>query len=286
MGKFRNLIKWHIGAKQACEDFFGQKQSTLVRLPQAIHTLIIAPSGFGKGVSMVLPKLMTCQESCFVLDYKGENAKISARHREKALGHRCIFLDPYRSFTQTPDCLNVLDAIKQESPLALDECNDLASAIVVRDENEKERHWNDSAEAVISSVEAVVVGYGEEGTRSLHTVREIISNPARLELATKLMMESDMWGGMLRPLGGQLMQFDSKERSSVLSASLRPLRFLGTPAVAESTLKSSFDPNDLRKTRMTIYLIIPPDHARAQTGLLRMWVATLMRACVRGGLEQ
>jgi len=86
-------------------------------------------------------------------------------------------------------------------------------------------------------------------------------------------------------MGGQIMSLADKEKASVLSTALRHLRFLGTPAVAESTRSSSFDPSLLRRGRMTVYLILPPDRAQAQSGLLRMWVGSLMRACVRGGLQ-
>ena len=49
---------------------------------------------------------------------------------------------------------------------------------------------------------------------------------------------------------------------------------------------SSFDPAELRKGKMTIFLVLPPEHMRAQSGLLRMWVSTMLRACVRGGVQE
>jgi type IV secretion system protein VirD4 len=37
---------------------------------------------------------------------------------------------------------------------------------------------------------------------------------------------------------------------------------------------------------MTIYLILPPDRMRAQSGLLRLWVSSMFRAVIRGGLHE
>ena len=37
---------------------------------------------------------------------------------------------------------------------------------------------------------------------------------------------------------------------------------------------------------MTVYLILPPEHQRAQSPLLRMWIGSLLRAVVRGGLQE
>lgn len=60
-------------------------------------------------------------------------------------------------------------------------------------------------------------------------------------------------------------------------------RFRDTVAIAESTKASSFDPAELVKGRMTVYLILPPEHMRAQSALPRMWIGSLLRAVVRGG---
>ena len=37
------------------------------------HVLVFAPTRSGKGVSLIVPTLLTLAESCFVLDIKGEN---------------------------------------------------------------------------------------------------------------------------------------------------------------------------------------------------------------------
>ncbi|HEY4311628.1 MAG TPA: type IV secretory system conjugative DNA transfer family protein [Pirellulales bacterium] len=262
-----------------------RRQDALVRMPNAVHTTVFGPSGAGKGVSFVIPTLLTESESCVVLDFKGELARCTAEHRRKYFGHQVVLLDPYCTVTQKPDTFNPLDFIKDGHPLAIDDCNDLASALVVRTGEEKDPHWSDSAEACIAAVAATVVGYGKSDMRSLQTVREILSHPERLEMAIKLMCESNHWNGMLAQMGGQLMHFMDKEKASVLSSTLRHLRFLGTPAIAASTSSSSFDPAQLRRGKLTVYLILPPERAQAQAGLLRMWVGSLLRACVREGVQ-
>ena len=37
---------------------------------------------------------------------------------------------------------------------------------------------------------------------------------------------------------------------------------------------------------MTVYLILPPEHTRAASPLLRVWIGSLLRAVVRGGLQE
>jgi type IV secretion system protein VirD4 len=86
-------------------------------------------------------------------------------------------------------------------------------------------------------------------------------------------------------LGHQLAQFKDKELASVLTTTNRFLRFLDTPAVAASTVASSFDPSRLNGGRTTIYLVLPPEHMRAQSPLLRLWIGALLRAVIKGGLR-
>jgi type IV secretion system protein VirD4 len=88
---------------------------------------------------------MTCEESCVVIDFKGENARLTAAHR-RAMGHRVVLLDPFQVVTNTPDTFNPLDLIDPASPTALDDCRDIAEALVIRIGEEKDPHWNDSSE--------------------------------------------------------------------------------------------------------------------------------------------
>jgi type IV secretion system protein VirD4 len=283
--KFGQLLKGNLSATALGPGLWA-KEAPLIRLPQAIHTLVVGPTGGGKGVSIVIPTLKTFSESCVVLDLKGEAARLTA-HLRHAMGHKVVLLDPYQMVTQRPDQFNPLDFIDKDNPQAIDECNDLANALVIRSSGEKEPHWADSAEAYIAAITAMVVNHGskERGSRSLATVREVLSHPKKLEMAIKLMTESDAWGGHLAQMGGQLMHFVDKEKSSVLSSALRHVRFLGTPAISTSTACSTFNPADLRNGRMTVFLILGPEHLRAQAGLMRLWVGSLLRSCVRGGLQ-
>jgi type IV secretion system protein VirD4 len=291
------LLNPGLRSEAACQDFLDaltgrrRKHGRLVRLPQAVHTAVFAPTRCGKGVSLIVPWLLSCDESAVCVDFKGELATLTAAAR-RAMGHRIVILDPFRLVTQSrklrqrSDTLNPIDFIAKDDELALDECRDLAEAMVIRTGEEKDPHWCDSAEAVIAGLIATVVLYGNQadGTRSLQAVRDILANPKRWEIAKQIMQET---GGMLARWGGQLEHFRGDELSSVLTTSNRFLRFLDTAPVVHSTTSSSFNPADLRRRgKMTAYLVLPPEHARAQSPLLRTWLGCLFRAHLRGGLKE
>ncbi|MBI1347060.1 TraM recognition domain-containing protein [bacterium] len=290
----RQLFNSWVPSKEACEQFLasirvGRKSKLpppLVRLPKAVHIAVFAPTGVGKGVSAVIPFLLAADESAVIVDFKGENSQITAEHRRKMFGHQIVVLDPFKLVSQAPQTFNPLDFISKDSPTAIDECRDLAEALVIRTGQERDPHWVDSAEAWIAALIALVVYYGEPNDRSLQTVRTLLSSPDKLEMAIKLMCSSDAWDGMLARMGSQLTHFEGKERGSTLTTTSRFLRFLDTLAVSDSTKTSSFNPDDLRRGKTTVYLILPPEHQRAQSPLLRMWIGSLLRAVVRGGLQE
>lgn len=285
----RDLFDRRVPSPAACRQFlrggrYRPGDGELVRLSQAVHTVAFAPTGAGKGVSCILPFLLECPDACVVIDFKGENARLTAEHRRHAFGHRTVVLDPFGVVTARPDALNPLDGIDQDAPGALDDIRTLAEALVVRSGQEKEPHWSDSAELWIGAMCACVVRYAPGDDRSLQTVRGLLSDPKQMETAIQLLCASG--DEFLARMGHQLTQFKDKELAGVLTTANRFLRFLDTPAVAASTRASSFRPADLRRGRMTVYLVLPPEHMRASMGLLRMWVGTLMRGIVNGGLQE
>lgn len=108
------LIDWRLDAKTACAEFLSplsKKGRRNVRLSKAVHTAVFVPTGVGKGTSLIIPWLLSCQESAVVIDFKGENATITAEHRRARFGHRIELLDPWHVVTNNPSTLNPLDFI-------------------------------------------------------------------------------------------------------------------------------------------------------------------------------
>lgn len=135
----------------------------------------------------------------------------------------------------------------------------------------------------IAAAIAAVVQFAPSENRSLQTVRNILANPDKIPQLIELLCQGDE---MSARLGGQLAHFRDKELASVLTTANRHLRFLDTPAIAASTSISTFDPSELRNGKMTVYCILPPEHMRAQSALIRMWVGTFIKTIVRGGLQR
>lgn len=58
------------------------------------HMAIAAPTGSGKGVGIVIPNLLTWNDSAIVFDPKGENFEKTSGYRAKVLKNKCYIFNP------------------------------------------------------------------------------------------------------------------------------------------------------------------------------------------------
>ena len=282
------LFNSRVSDRDACQRFLLACQRTsrrqLVRLTNAVHIAAFSPPGGGKSTGLALPFLLTCPDSIVCVDIKGELTKAAAETRRR-MGHRVVVIDPFRLTTDHPDTFNPLSGIDKDSPTAMNEIEDLAEALVIKNPQEREPHWSQSAANLISGTIAGTVCFADGGNNSLQTVRAVLANPEKLQAAIAAMCESDMWEGNLARQASSLTHYKEKELSSVLTTTNRYLKFLDSPAIAASARESSFDPSELTTGKMTVFIVIPPEHLRALIPLLRMLISCMLRAVVKGGLQ-
>ena len=285
------LFDPRVGADEACRRFARllrrHQPPADVRLPRTGSVAIFSPPGGGKSTGIGIPFLLDCRDAVIVADMKGELYEASAAYRRLAFSHRIVRLDPFGTCAGPSDVLNVLDLIDPASPYALDQIRAMAEALVVRTGQEKERHWDDSAEIVIAAMIAAALVLVNPGMQSLQSVRLMLADPELMADAVRRMCESDAFDGMMARMGQQLAYYTGKEHASVMTTVGRHLRFLDTPGVASVTGGvSSFDPQELLYGRMTVYLVLPPEYMRSHSGLLRLWLGSLIQSVVRAGLQE
>ena len=261
------------------------KSGELIQLPNYTHTLLVGPTGGGKGVSIIIPNALKYSAGSMVLfDCKGDLFDTTAEHRQR-MTNRIIRLSPFNGGS---DGFNVLDTIPINSPMLVDSARALACAIVVNaEQSSADPHWNDRATMVITAIIVFVLVSLRGAQRNLNSVQDIASDPEMVRaVAEKLRAMS----GVRERLGNQLkILFDkdgalSKEGAGVFSTVSRHLAFLDSELVARAISHSTFDISELLKGGLTVYLQIPPDQLEAQKGLLRLWISTWIREIgVSGG---
>jgi len=285
----RALFSPFISAEMACRLFFdaflsfGRGSQRMIRLKKFVHLGTFAPAGKGKGVSCLIPNLLSYRRSCVVTDPKGELSLLTSEHRRRKFKHRVITLDPCNITGKSAEGLNPLAFIDSDAPDFLDQCRDLANMLVIRQGSEHDPHWNNAAELVLCAFISFVCACEQNPkARNLQTVRRLVSSRDAYLKAVSVMQQVDGFGGVIKRLGDQLTWFQEKELNSVLTHVQRHTEFLDSPAIQACTLESSFDPRELRSGKVTIYLVLPPERLVTLAALMRMWVGTIIRVITRG----
>ncbi|MCH9659470.1 MAG: type IV secretory system conjugative DNA transfer family protein, partial [Bacteroidetes bacterium] len=110
-------------------------------------------SGSGKGRDVIQPNLAHIKNSIVCLDPKGENAKISWKHRERMQGERPIFINPWKIGGLPNHDINPFQYLIVLAILAgkekgylncsrlLDECKKIISIIIVEPVNVGANKW-------------------------------------------------------------------------------------------------------------------------------------------------
>lgn len=275
----------------ACRTFLagilGERWNSdrLIRVQSPVHILTAAPAGRGKGVSVVLPNLLSLMESMVVTDPKGENFLLSAEHRRKRFGHKVFRLDPFGVCGPNSNSYNPLLAIDPQAADFPDQCQDVASALIFRQGTEHDPTWNDNAELVLKAFIAFVTACeADPAKRTLSLVRGIVSSPERFRMAVAAMQKVEHPD--VKRLGSQLEWLKDRELASVLANVNRHTQFLDSQAVAAVMNGSDFDPRMLRSGRCSLYLILPADRLTTHASLMRLWIGCTLRSLSRGGADE
>lgn len=149
------------------------KTGRLIRWKSDRHLITIAPTRSGKGVSCIIPNLLTYEGSAFVIDPKGENAAVTASRR-RSLNQEVYVLDPWGISGEEVSCFNPLQNFDPESADLAEDAARIAGALVLSGSH-KESHWENEAKAFIAGLILHVVTSEPERERHLPKVRELLT---------------------------------------------------------------------------------------------------------------
>ena len=254
--------------------FTDGKEETLIRYAGQRHLLTVAPTRAGKGVSAIIPNLLTYRGSALVIDPKGENALLTAKRR-KALGQGVHLIDPWGIAAPTLGLaaarFNPLDMLKADDPDLVENAVLIADALVVGGEG-KDRFWDDEARAFLVGMILWVATAPEEAkSRTLGRVRDLLMLDAE-EMAAQFEKMIAARHPAVNAAGTRAMQKEEKLLSNVLATVQSHTNMLDSPRIRESLSGSDVRFETLKTAPVTIYLILPADRLDTYGRWLRLLV--------------
>ncbi|MBB4305683.1 type IV secretion system protein VirD4 [Rhodobium orientis] len=239
------------------------------------HLLTVAPTRAGKGVSAVIPNLLTYPGSALVIDVKGELARITAiaRHR---LGQSIYLVDPWGIVTGPAGLrsarFNPLDLVVAGDPDLAENAMLVADALVVTEAGAKDRFWDEEAKSLMVGLIAfVATDRAERERRHLGRVRDILTmGTDDLKGLFQRMCLSDV--PLVRSTGERGLQKEPKLLANVLATTQAHTHFLESPRIRDSLAASDFRFDGMKAKGMTIYLILPADRLNTFGQWLRLLI--------------
>jgi type IV secretion system protein VirD4 len=259
------------------------------------HVFVFAPTRSGKGVSLVLPNLLSWPHSVLVHDMKGENWVLSAGWRSRELGSLCIKFDPTCA-DGSGARYNPLFEIRMGDQEVRDAQN-VADILVDPNGDRIRDHWDRTAHSLLVGVMLHVL-YAER-EKTLAGCAQFLARPDRpIDTALEVMMatehappghlgwEDPVSSGWTRvhpaaaAAARALLDKSPNERSGVLSTALSFLDLYRDPILARNTAVSDFALEDLvsHDRPVSLYLTVPPSDLSRTRPLVRL---LLNQACRR-----
>lgn len=251
------------------------------------HAIVVAPTGSGKGVSLVIPNLLSWRESVIVHDLKGENYNITSGYRKTVLGQNVFKFDPSCD-DGTGARYNPLYEIRKGRNEVKD-TQAIVDMIIDPDGKGKPSHWDKTADAFLCGVILHIL-YAKP-QKSLAGLLHTLSKPGqgiRDLLEEMLSTEHDPgetagWVDpgtglptrrhpMIASVAQEMKNKENPELSGVVSTATSLLSLYRDQVVAENTSESDFKIEDLMKgdRPSSLYIVVAPSEQKRVYPLTRL----------------
>lgn len=240
------------------------------------HLLTIAPTGAGKGRSVIIPNLLRFEGSVIVIDPKGETWHVTHRRRRE-MGQEVLLLDPFQAVGRRTDSLNPFDLFDRPGALLDADAEMLASLLAGDAGFHKEPFWDNWGRSLMSGVIAAVAETASPVERHFGKVREILMSDDAVYNLAALVENHDHLNRLSKQNISSFLPITEQTRSGILSTTQSYLKVVNSDSALRSLSRSTIDLDAVREgAPMTIYIVIPPDKLESHGALLRLWVGALM----------
>lgn len=253
----------------------GRKAWRYLRFDRDGHLLTFAPTRSGKGVGCVIPNLLDHPGSVVVTDIKGENLAVTGRWRKN--------LGPVHAIAPFDTSImgsryNPLDFIRAGLPEDVDDAALIAELLVVP--QGQETFWDSEAQSFIAALLLYVVNELPYEKRNLHHVWSLLmQNREGLDQLILELQASEHIA--VRRAGNAFTQKEDRERSAVISTAQTHLKIWKSRLLAQATDRSDFQLEDLKRSVMSLYIVIPPELLEVYRPFVRLMVGLSVSAMTR-----
>ena len=257
------------------------------------HVLVWAPTRTGKGVSLILPTLLSWRESILCLDIKGENFAKTGGWLA-SIGHKVLRFEPSASTGSAR--FNPLAEVRVDTEQDIADCQNIAAMIIDPDGHGMKDYWrqegygwlsvvllhviyrvrrDENRAACFDDVNTFLSGITGDGDaeESDDNFEHILADMAAFDHGEAHVNKE------VRRGANSMMIKAPQERSGVHSTAKTQLTVFADPIIARNTATSDFRLHDLMNgdAPMALFLVVSPADKDRLRPLLRIILNLFMR---------
>jgi type IV secretion system protein VirD4 len=250
----------------------GKLNGKFLMMNEPKFIMLVAPTRSGKGVGTIIPNLLNWNQSVIVVDIKGENFDVTSGFRARH-GQEVYKFAPFDENFET-HCSNPLSYVSRDPRFVVGELQSVGYMLYPKKDGDG-AFWNDAARNLFVAVSLYCLESGFP-----LTIGEV------LRRSSGNGRPKEFWQGVVDSgisASGQalskhcldaLSQFVSNSDNtltSILSTFTAPLGAFTNPAVDAATSRDDFDLRDIRRRKMSIYVVIPPNRLAEASLLINLF---------------
>ena len=262
----------------------GLLQQQYLQFEGQQHVLMSAPTRSGKGVGVVVPNLLSWQDSIVVLDIKQENWNISAGFRQ-AHGQQCFLLNlaprDYQSHRWNP-----LHYISSDPSFRINDIQKIGQMLFPNIDNESPI-WQASARSLWLGLVLFLLETPPLPVTMGEVLRQLNKGDSYLiELINERMQNAQPLSGQCHASLKDYLETPERTRGSIRKSFTSALELFYNPVIDAVTAHNDFDLRQLRNQKLTIYVGVTPDDLQRLAPLINLFFQQLIDLNTRELPEQ
>ncbi len=276
--------------------YIGQTASLLPRklyYNGAGSIIVVGKQEVGKTTSLIIPNLLTYDRgSLVVTDPKGVLLPQTMEHRRDVLGQEIVVLSPWADELKAglgydiPDTgFNPLSVLRMNDPALRDNADMIAGILcpIPPTTNENSKFFKDSARAILTGLMLLLVARKTANGQGAATLGELYvmahcTYDEWEEHAREMERAQELYGISLREYARKILSPMKADRQFAgIEGEIANALSIYDPnqPLARHVAKNGFNPDDLKRRKITVYVVCPQNR-RAKN---KDWLALVMAMC-------
>jgi type IV secretion system protein VirD4 len=240
------------------------------------HCYVAAPTRSGKGVSIVIPNLLSWNQSVVVLDVKQENFDITSKYRAEN-GQECFLFNPTAKDNKSHRW-NPLDYISHDKNKRINDIQKIAG-FLYPDIKNQDPIWTASSRSLFLAIVLYIMETPKIPLNMASVLKVATSDDISLFFASQISERKDTENELSEAFLSSFNDFNQtapNTKTSIRKTFTSRLELWQNPTVAAATSTNDFDLRDVRKKKMSIYVGVTPDDLERMQPILNLFFQQLI----------